>query len=76
MSITRIGQNVPSQDNVLSCLEEAKQAVSKRGIKKAVVLLLEDEEGYNHSFLNAGMKMSEILALLRVSEGLVIKQME
>ncbi len=42
-------------------------------VKKAIVIFLDDNDGYNSSFNQSGMKCSEIIALLEVVKNEFIK---
>ena len=61
-----------------NCLENyvGKRGAFKKG-KKLIVLALDDTEGeFNTNFTQAGMKNSEILALLTVMKSVILEDME
>jgi hypothetical protein len=56
----------------------AKEVESgERECTKALVLFLDDKNGeYNVGFTNAGMSMSECIALARIAESVILAMME
>jgi len=58
-------RNIPGEDTVAAALEEAGGHMQKEHVRKCVVISLDDFDGnYNTRFFNAGMTMSELIALL------------
>jgi glucan biosynthesis protein len=61
-------------------LEEAISEIGKSGAfkegKKVLVLALDDNGGYNISFIQAGMKMSECVSLCEVAKTLFLGEMD
>lgn len=70
MSVTRMGgKNLPGTANVRAMLEEAKAEALERGITKCMVLFVkDDDENYANKFHNAGLKKSEMIALLEITK--------
>lgn len=75
-TLSMIGPNVATTDNVVATLEMAKAEAIKHGANKCIVILL-NEEGfsYNHKYLNAGMITSGMVALLEIQKQDIIKNM-
>lgn len=68
--------NMPAVENVLSTLDVAKERAQEHGTGKALVLLLDDRsDDYHVILLNAGMRMSECLALMAYAKALVVEEM-
>ncbi len=60
-------------NDALKCLGE--DGAFKEG-KKLLILALDDTDGFNVSFIQAGMKMSECISLCEVSKTLFLSEME
>lgn len=68
-TISRIGDNLPGQANVQVLLREAQTYADELKATRAVIILLnEDNEEYNRVWLQAGMKYSEMIALLEITK--------
>ncbi len=65
----------PKQALELAISDIGNYGAFKEG-KKLLILALDDAGGYNVSFIQAGMKMSECLALCEVAKTLLLEQME
>lgn len=68
------------QQSPEQALQDALDYVGERGAfksgKKLLVLALDDNEGIYHvNYIQAGMRMSECLALCRVAETLFLSEM-
>ena len=72
--IRRIGPNNASQGNVIAALHEAINAIEKGNVRpdQALVLLLDrgtdEEPQFRVKFFNAGMRMSEAVALCEAAK--------
>lgn len=79
MNVTPISKNLndASRTTVSDLLLNSQQAGDSERFNKAFLLLLEqDEEGtYEVGFRNAGMRMSEVLALLEVAKTVVLRDL-
>lgn len=62
------------------CLQDCLEDIGKRGAfkngKKLLVIALDDFDGYQMNWAQAGMKMSECLALCEVAKTSFLEQME
>ena len=56
-------------------LDEAIESLPEHYNKAVLVLLNDDDGAYDVGFYQSGMRMSEILALLRVSEQIFLGEM-
>jgi len=58
------------------CLDNliGKHGAFEKG-KKILILSLDDDDGYNISFVQAGMKMSECVTLCEISKTLFLEEM-
>jgi len=80
MSVVRLdaGQNDPSTENMIATLHEAASAIqgSKVNACKGLVLLLDDSDGtFTVKFFNAGMRMSECVALTECAKMRFLNEM-
>jgi hypothetical protein len=67
-------RNVPGPDTVKTALDDAAARVDKEGYNKALIILLDDSSGYLAGWSNAGMKMSECLALIEFVKHRIVKE--
>lgn len=68
-NISRIGRNTPGQANVQVLLREAQEKAAEFGATKAIVMLLSDEgEFYDRVYMQAGMGVSEAVALIEITK--------
>lgn len=75
-SISMIGSNRPGSATVRTTLENAIEKAGEVGFEKVVILLLDDrDEKYDVSYFNGGMSLSEIIALMRITERNMINDM-
>jgi hypothetical protein len=75
-TVHAIGPNTPSIENVITVLEMAKSEALKHSATRCVVILLkQDGMDYKHTYLNAGMVTSEMVALLEIQKCDIIKGM-
>lgn len=80
MSVIRldVGQNGPSTENVIALLHEAASAIqdAKVNARKGLVLLLDDSDNsFTVRFFNAGMRMSECVALIECAKMRFLNEM-
>ncbi len=73
----RIGPNLPGTANVHSVLSDAAKGIDKINAKKALVILLNDDspDVYDSMWLNAGMTLSEAVALLEITKAQILRMM-
>lgn len=62
-------------ESVLARLGKPKERAFSNGGKVVVIMLDDNEDRYDISWEQAGMRMSEIIALLRASEVLFMQEM-
>jgi hypothetical protein len=68
-------RNIPGPDTVKAALTNALERVDQEGFNKAFIVLLDDSTGaYLVGWSNAGMHISECVALLEVAKQRIIKE--